>query len=158
LAAGACCSVAFAQGEAAGPGLLGPGHWRVVVSPYTIHWRPSDEHRRVVAIGAERQRSDDWLAGGSYFRNSFGQPSAYLYVGKRYPGVWAEQPQLFLQWSAGLMYGYRGKFEDKVPFNNNGFSPGALASVGWAFDQHKAFTVHLLGDAGAMFQFSMDLK
>jgi len=144
--------------EPAGPGLLGEGYWRLVGSPYSHHWRYSDEHRRVWAIGAERQRSDNWLAGASYFRNSFGQPSAYLYAGKRYPGVWERHPQLFLQWSAGMLYGYRGKFEDKVPLNNNGFSPGALASAGWAFGNGAAVTAHFLGDAGVMFQLSFDLR
>ena len=33
------------------------------------------------ALGAERQGDTGWLYGGSYFSNSFGQPSAYAYVG-----------------------------------------------------------------------------
>lgn len=152
------CAQGTAPGQADDTNLFGPGHWRLVVSPYTLHWRPSDEHRRVWALGAERQRSDNWLAGASYFRNSFGQPSAYLYVGKRYPAVWAQQPQLFVQWSAGLLYGYRGAFKDKVPFNRNGFSPGALASVGWAFDNGASVAAHFLGDAGVMFQLSINLR
>ena len=150
---------ASATGSASdGPGLMGEGYWRIVGSPFSHHWRYSEEHRSVWALGGEWQRSDNWLAGGSYFRNSFGQPSAYLYVGKRYPGVWESQPQLFVQWSAGLMYGYRGKFEDKVPLNNNGFSPGALVSAGWSINTRTAITAHLLGDAGVMFQFSYDLR
>ena len=36
------------------------------------------------------------------------------------------------------MYGYRGEYEDKVPLNSNGFSPGLLLSLGWAFDK-RAF-------------------
>jgi hypothetical protein len=136
---------------------LGQGHVRLVASPFTHHWRPSEEHRRVWALGAEWQRSDGWLAGGSYFSNSFGQPSAYLYVGKRWEGLFG-RPQLFGQVSGGLMYGYRGKYEDKVPFNNNGFSPGALVSMGWQFNRNASLTAHLLGDAGVMFQFGWDLR
>ena len=138
--------------------LMGEGHWRVLASPYTHHWRYSAEHTNVYALGGEWQRSDQWLGGASYFRNSFGQPSAYVYLGKRYPGLWQSQPELFLQWSAGMLYGYRGKFKTKVPLNYNGFSPGALASAGWMFDKKTTFTVHLLGDAGVMFQFSYDLR
>jgi hypothetical protein len=146
---------AFAQSEE--KTWYGPGHWRMAVSPYSLHWRPSDEHRSVYAIGLERQRDDGWLGGASYFRNSFGQPSAYLYVGKRWDGLF-DRPQLFGQLSGGLLYGYRGKFEDKVPLNNNGFSPGALATIGWQFNRQYAVALHALGDAGVMFQLSFDLR
>ncbi len=142
---------------AEGPGLLGEGHWRIVGSPFSQHIRPSDEHRHVWALGFERQRSDDWLAGASYFRNSFGQPSAYLYVGKRFPALFGME-QLHGQATGGLMYGYRGKYEDKVPFNNNGFSPGATVSLGWQFNKNWALTAHALGDAAIMFQLSYDLR
>ena len=136
--------------------LMGSGHWRLVLSPFSHHFRYSEEHRYVWAMGVERQRSDDWLAGISFFRNSFGQPSSYTYVGKRFPALWG-QPQLFGQASGGLLYGYRGKYEDKVPLNHKGFSPGALVSLGWQFDKDFAATAHLLGDAGIMIQLSLDL-
>ncbi|MBL8312686.1 MAG: ABC transporter ATP-binding protein [Rubrivivax sp.] len=136
---------------------IGPGYWRVALSPFSHHFRYSAEHRYVWAFGVERQRSDDWLAGVSYFRNSFGQPSSYTYVGKRFPGL-LDQPELFAQASAGMLYGYRGKFKTKVPLNYNGFSPGALVSLGWQFNKQHAATVHLLGDAGLMIQLSWDLR
>ncbi|MFY7940996.1 MAG: ABC transporter ATP-binding protein [Burkholderiaceae bacterium] len=139
------------------PDFSGESHWRFVLSPYSLHWRPSDEHQTVYAIGAEQQYDNGWLYGGSYFRNSFGQPSGYLYLGKRYDNVWKDTP-LFLQWSAGLLYGYRGKYENKVPFNHNGFSPGALVSVGWQFTRTSSVQLNALGDAGVMFQFSYDWR
>jgi len=126
-----------------------------VVSPYTLHFRPSEEHKTVWAIGVERQRDDGWLAGATYFRNSFGQPSGYLYVGQRYRGLF-DRPPLYFQWSAGLMYGYKDKYEDKVPLNSNGFAPGAVASLGWQFDRHFSAQLNLLGDAGLMLQLSYD--
>lgn len=132
-------------------------HWRAVVSPYAPHFRPSDEHEHVWAVGLERQRTDNWLAGGSFFSNSFGQPSAYVYAGRRFPSLWGH-PQLFGQLSAGLMYGYVGKYQDKVPFNHRGFSPGALASIGWQFNRQASLTVHAVGDAALMFQFGWDLR
>jgi hypothetical protein len=137
--------------------LLGPGYWRAAVSPFSHHFRYSAEHRYVWALGVERQRSDDWLAGISYFRNSFGQPSSYTYVGKRFPALFGE-PQLFAQASGGILYGYRGKYQSKVPLNYNGFSPGALVSMGWQFNKDSAATLHLLGDAGLMIQLSWDLR
>lgn len=135
----------------------GQAHWRVAVSPYTAHFRYSEEHRRVLALALERQRKDGWLAGGSHFSNSFGQPSAYLYVGRRFDLPFGP-PELFGQVSGGLLYGYRGRFKDKVPFNHNGFSPGGLLTLGWQFNRRHAAAVHLLGDAGLMLQLSWDWR
>jgi len=138
-----------------GSDLMGAGHWRALVSPFSLHFRYNPNHEYVWAVGMERQRDDQWLAGASYFSNSFGQPSAYLYVGKRHPALFG-QPQLFGQWSAGMLYGYRGEFQNKVPLNFNGFSPGALVSLGWQFNLKTSATLHLLGDAGMMVQLAYD--
>ena len=162
---------AAAEAPANGPGLIarswssvtdgqawtGTGHWRLALAPYAPHFRYSAEHRKVWALAVERQRPDDWLAGLSYFRNSFGQPSAYGYVGHRSSGLWGQEP-LFFQWSAGLLYGYKGKFKNKVALNVGGFAPGALVGLGWQFDKRSAVTVHLLGDAAAMLQLSYELR
>lgn len=124
--------------------------WRFAVSPFTHHWRPSAEHKRVWAIAVERQR-DESLIGASFFSNSFGQDSSYWYYGERYTGFWGK-PKLFAQWSVGLLYGYRGQYEDKVPLNHKGFAPGALIGLGWNFDRESSAQFHLLGDAGVMLQ------
>ncbi|MCY7316204.1 MAG: ABC transporter ATP-binding protein [Rubrivivax sp.] len=159
------------SGTPAGPSLVGsawsrvtsadawqqPGIWRLNVAPFSHHFRYSEEHRYVWAVGAERQSADDWLAGASFFRNSFGQPSAYAYIGRRFPGLLG-QPQLFGQVSAGVLYGYVGKYKNKVPLNVGGFSPGALVSLGWQFDARTSASVHLLGDAGFMVQLSWDWR
>lgn len=136
---------------------MGTGFWRLAASPFSAHFRYSEEHRYVWAVGTEWQRNDNWLGGASFFSNSFGQPSAYLYVGKRFPAMFGV-PELFGQVSGGMLYGYRGAYEDKVPLNNNGFSPGALVSLGWQFDKKTALTAHMLGDAAIMFQLSIDLR
>ncbi len=132
------------------------GHWRFALAPVSYHFRYSDEHRNAWAIAVERQRSDQWLAGFSAFRNSFGQPSAYAYVGRRFPDLLG-QPQLFGQLSAGVIYGYVGKYKSKLPMNVNGFAPGALVTAGWQFTPRNAVAVHLLGDAGLMLQLSWEL-
>ncbi len=132
-------------------------YWRLAMSPYTSHYRPSDEHQAVWAVALERQRRDGWLAGASRFSNSFGQPSAYVYVGRRFDGL-LSLPTLYGQVSAGLLYGYRGRFEDKVPLNTNGFAPGALVTVGSQFTRRASVAAHFLGDAGVMLQRSRDLR
>ena len=133
-------------------------HWRLATAPVSVHFRYSEEHRRVWAVALERQRLDGWLLGGSHFSNSFGQPSAYLYLGRRFETPFGLPEGFFGQVSAGLMYGYRGKFQDKVPMNVNGFSPGALVSMGWQFERRASAAIHLLGDAGLMLQLSWDLR
>jgi len=57
-----------------------------------------------------------------------------------------------------MIYGYRGKYESKLPLNVNGFAPGALVSVGWQFTPRYGMAVHLLGDAGLMLQLAVDLR
>ncbi len=132
-------------------------HWRVALAPHTEHYRPSAEHQSVWAVALERQRHDGWLAGASHFSNSYGQPSAYVYVGHRFDGLFGQRA-LYGQLSAGLLYGYRGRFEDKVPLNNDGYSPGALATIGRQLTRRAGVAAHFLGDAGVMLQLSWDLR
>ena len=108
-------------------------YWRLQGSPYTVHYHKDneDEHQPVYMIGMERQRNDGWLWGGVYFSNSFGQPSGYVYVGEKVINF-SRWDKLFFQWTAGIMYGYKEPYEDKVPFNYKGFSPGATTRPGLA--------------------------
>lgn len=131
--------------------------WRVMISPYTLHYHYSADHRNVYMLGLETQRADGMVLGGSWFRNSFGQPSAYLYGGHRFMNFSPYEP-LFAQLTAGLLYGYKPPFEDKVPLNHNGFSPGAVLSVGWQFTPMLSAQVNFLGNAALMFQLSADFR
>ena len=133
-----------------------PPHWRLAVSPITHHFRFSAEHKPVWALGAERQSFDNYLFGATYFSNSFGQPSAYLYGGRRFEHVLGGD-RFFTQISAGLLYGYKGKYQTKVPLNVNGYSPGLLFTAGWRFDERRSVALHLLGDAALMLQLSYEV-
>ena len=95
-------------------------------------------------IGLERQRSDGWVWGGIYFSNSFGQPSGYVYVGEKVI-QFSRWDKLFFQWTAGVLYGYKYPYEDKVPFNYNGFSPGAMVSLGWQFTREFSMQANCAG-------------
>ena len=130
-----------------------PNHWRIAFSPYTRHWRYNAEHRHVWAIAIERVLPDSWFVGTSFFKNSFGQPSNYVYVGRKHEGMLGVAP-LFVAWSGGLMYGYTGKYQSKVPLNLGGYSPALLLSAGWQFDRRTSTQLNLLGDAAVMWQFN----
>lgn len=132
-------------------------NWRVMYSPYTHHYTYDPLHAYVYMWGLERQRADGFVVGGSAFRNSFGQPSAYLYVGQRFGKLAGVEP-LFLQLTGGLLYGYKEPFENKVPLNHNGFSPGAVVSLGWQFTPVVSAQLNFLGTAALMFQISADIR
>jgi hypothetical protein len=123
--------------------------WRLMGSPYTVHYHKDKEgeHEPVYMIGLERQRNDGWLWGAVYFSNSFGQPSAYGYVGEKVINF-SRWDKLFFQWTAGILYGY----------NYKGFSPGVTVGLGWQFTREFSFQAVALGTAGMMFQFAYDLR
>ncbi|MBU6261259.1 MAG: hypothetical protein KGL18_10370 [Burkholderiales bacterium] len=151
------CTIALAALAAPGARAQEGLRLRIVVSPYTAHFRPGAEHKPVWALGGEIQRRDGWLAGGAYFSNSFGQPSGYLYAGRRYDDLLGHR-HLYAQWSAGVIYGYRGPWKHKLPMNSNGYAPGLIASLGWQFDGGWSVAAHLLGDAGVMLQLGYELR
>ncbi len=130
----------------------------LMLSPYAQHFHPSDEHKHVWLVGVERERADHSLAGAAFFSNSFGQPSVYLYPwGQVYRSV-LDQPQLYVKWTAGLVYGYREPYENKVPFNYNGFSPAIVPAIGWEFENKYQVQLNFLGLNGAMLQFSLPVR
>ena len=132
--------------------------WDFNVSPYSVHFSSSPDHKYVWLVGVERERSDGTITGAAYFSNSFGQPTGYIYpwggVSKDILGV----EHLYAKWTAGLLYGYKEPFQDKVPFNHNGFSPAIVPAVGYELDGGKKVQVNLFGAAGLMFQLSAPIK
>ncbi len=132
--------------------------WYLGLSPVTHHYNPSSEHSPVWLVGVQRIRKSRDIAGIAYFSNSFQQPSVFIYPwGKIYRNFLGQQ-KVFAQWGAGLLYGYRDPYEDKVPFNHNGYSPGYIISFGYEFDNRIQTKLNLLGTAGIMFQVSLPLK
>ena len=79
------------------------------------------------------------------------------YGGKRYDSIFSYD-KLFAQWTVGLLYGYKPPYDHKVPLNHNGFSPGAVVSLGWQFTPTYSAQVNVLGNSALMFQFSADFK
>ncbi|NIT62327.1 MAG: ABC transporter ATP-binding protein, partial [Gammaproteobacteria bacterium] len=52
--------------------------------------------------------------------------------------------------SAGIIYGYRGKYKDKVPLNVGGFAPVVIPSVGYRLNDRFSLEVQFLGTAAFM--------
>ncbi|HET7793563.1 MAG TPA: hypothetical protein VFL64_09265 [Rhizobacter sp.] len=139
------------------PAEPGKGIWRLMASPYSFHYSQDPEHRPVWMVGLEHQFSTGYLWGATYFSNSFGQPSGFVYGGQRLSN-WSVYDQLFAQWTAGILYGYKGEYKDKVPFNHGGFSPGVVLAVGWQFTPMYSAQLNVLGNSALMFQVSVDFR
>jgi len=128
----------------------------LMYSPFTHHLHSSPEHRYVWLVGVERERANHRVSGITYFSNSFGQPSTYIYPwGQNYPNVGGVEG-LFVKWSAGMLYGYVAPYEKKVPLNVNGFSPAIIPSIGYERGGYST-QINLLGTAGLMWQITVPL-
>ena len=121
--------------------------WYVQTSVWTTHFSPDPEHNnRQDLIGVERQDGNDWLWGGAVFRNSFSQRSVYVYRGRQFD--LADTP-FYAKLTAGLLWGYRGEYRDKIPLNHLGVAPAILPSLGYRWNAIGAEVV-LFGVAGTM--------
>lgn len=127
--------------------------WEITLSPYAYHFSHDDSHKNVWLVGLERQYADGWLWGGAYFSNSFGQKSGTVYGGYMWSNLF-NVPALYAKLTAGIMYGYVEPYEDKVPFNHNGWSPTIVPAVGWRFTPKDSAQVALLGTAGLLFSYN----
>ena len=126
--------------------------WELTISPYTYHFS-REWHTDVLLVGLERHRGDNWLWGGALFRNSFGQPSGTAYFGYQWNNLFGV-PALYFKLVGGVMYGYVDEYEDKVPYNHNGFSPIILPGIGYRLTPKDALQVIALGGNAIMFSYN----
>ncbi len=144
------CPDVLAESGAAAPAK--DKQWDLTLAPYAYHWNYSPEHRPVFLGAVDRRVNGNRFCGLALFRNSFGQPSAYAYVGKRWDNLLGN-PQLFAKVSAGLIYGYKDKYKDKIPFNDYGIAPAIIPSLGYSFTRDDSMQVMVLGTAGLLFSY-----
>ena len=125
----------------------------IAFSPYTYHWSYSPEHKPVFLVSLHEQLPGGRLCGVSLFSNSFGQPSAYVYAGQQFEHLLGV-PELSLKVTAGILYGYVGQYQDKVPLNYHGFSPAIIPAVSYNLTPRDALQVDILGKAAVMFAYA----
>jgi hypothetical protein len=138
--------------ESGAPAPAKDKQWDLTLAPYAHHWRFSPDHRPVFLGAMDRHVNGNRFCGIALFRNSFGQPASYVYVGKQWNNLLGN-PQLFAKVSAGLIYGYKGKYQDKIPFNDYGIAPAIIPSLGYTFTPSDSAQVMLLGTAGLLFSY-----
>ncbi len=125
------------------------------VGPYVFHRLDNDGHNQWPhLVGVEYELGSHWLGGASSFRNSYYQNAVYVYAGRRW---FLDQvnPNLYLKISAGVVYGYKEPYEDRLPVNNNGYGLGIAPALGYQFGRANAQLV-FLGTAAVNFTFGYD--
>ncbi len=134
------------------------GKVSLLFSPYTRHYDYDAEHKNVLMLGLEREHADARVDGISVFKNSFGQPSVYVYpLGGVYHAVGGIKGLSF-KWSAGLIYGYLAPYQNKVPLNYKGLSLAIVPALAYEFMPGWSVQVDVLGTAGLMFQLNAALN
>jgi hypothetical protein len=123
-------------------------------SLYTHHFHYDAAHvdKQKLILG-EWNITEQWLVGASFFDNSFGQPTQYIYGGWRYrPFEQAQSPYIkpfYIKLSAGIVHGYKDPYQDKIPFNHSGVAPGFVPSVGYCINRFCSELI-LFGGAGML--------
>lgn len=103
--------------------------WQVRASVYTTHFDSDPEHNdnsQLIGLDYYPEQYPNWLVGGSTFRNSWDQRSAYLYLGRRFqwmPGT------LYGKLTGGVLYGWRGEHQDAILLNQLGVAPAIIPAV-----------------------------
>ncbi len=138
-----------------------PEPWRtdrfyLETSVYTKHFHydaAHDDHQHLIL--GEWNITEEWLVGAGVFDNSFGQASQYVYGGFRFRPFASLQP-LYLKLSAGLVHGYTGQYQNKIPYNSSGIAPVIVPSVGYCFNRFCSELV-IFGTAGALVTFGVTI-
>lgn len=131
-------------------------HVLMQTSVWTTHFSPVPEHNNQQdLLGIELHNREGWLAGGAFFKNSFEQPTVYAYVGREV-AFWQPRPSLQVRGklTAGLIHGYKGEYQNKIPFNRYGTAPAALPSIGARWGRVESDLI-LFGTAGMMLTFGI---
>ena len=130
--------------------------WYLETSLYTRHFSDDPDHvdnQKLILV--EYNITESWLVGASSFDNSFGQSSQFVYGGYRFRPFDNLQP-LYFKVAAGILHGYRGEFQDKIPMNNSGFAPAIVPSVGYCINRFCSEFI-LFGTAGFLISLGVTL-
>ncbi len=128
----------------------------IQVAPGAIHFDSDPAHADFSwLVGVEWQKPSHWLAGYSYFNNSFDQKSQYIYAGYWW-SISEKNPNWYVKLTGGVILGYKEPYEDKIPFNHNGVAPGIVPALGYKMKRFNA-QVNLLGTSGLMVTVGYDL-
>lgn len=128
----------------------------VQAAPTVIHFDYNPNYVKYSwLVGVEWQRPSRWLAGYSYFNNSFDQKCHYLYGGKWWR-LGEDDSNWYFKLTGGLIIGYKDQYEDRLPINYNGNGPVIVPAVGYKVNRFNV-QANLLGVGGLMITVGYDL-
>lgn len=137
-------------------GVLEEGDYFVLqTSLWSTHFDAEDHHNNHQRLASfELNKASRWNYGLAFFRNSFDQPSQYLYAGYKWalPGA---RDTAYFKLTGGLIHGYKGEHQDAIPFNSLGVAPALLPSIGARYKRINA-ELMLFGTAGMMLSFGVN--
>ena len=126
------------------------------LSPVTLHFTPSSEHKNVGLLGISKVDADGTVVSGAVFSNSFGQPCVTVQWGQRYLAPLGFD-RWYWQWTVGPVYGYVAPYNRKVPLNYKGLSPVVIPSLGYQLSEKFSAQFTLLGNSALMLQLAYQL-
>ena len=143
-----------------------PEPWRtdrfyVQTSVATVHFSPDEDHvNNTKLIYGEWRLKERWLegqvlVGASFFDNSFGQASQFVFGGLLWRPIEKAQ-EFYIKVAAGIIHGYSGEFQNKIPMNSSGFAPGIVPAVGYCYNRFCSDMI-LFGTAGMLWTVGMTL-
>ena len=129
-----------------------------VFGPYVYHYHYDVNHNDTPWLTGFEWGPQGWWAdiGAVYFENSFSQPSVYVYAAKRW-FVRDDEQGPYLKLTGGPLYGYRGQYENRVPFNHNGLAWGIIPGIGYQYHSVDAQLV-ILGTSALLLTFGYDFS
>ncbi len=147
------CGQAKPLPAAQNPGL---GPLEANLSPLTLHFTPSSEHKPVWLAGLTQVAADGTVVAGAVFSNSFGQSAVTVQYGQRYFRPFGRDGW-YWQWTVGPVYGYVAPYNRKVPLNYKGLSPVVIPSLGYQVTDKVSVQFTLLGNSAVMLQLALRL-
>ena len=116
---------------------------------WTTHFDQKDDHSDdQQLINIELDKASGWVFGFASFRNSFDQPSQYLYLGHSWT-ISKTADLAYFKLTGGLLHGYKDPHENAIPYNDYGTAPAILPSFGIKYKRFQT-ELMLFGAAGLM--------
>ncbi|UQB43536.1 hypothetical protein JX580_11160 [Thiomicrospira microaerophila] len=95
-----------------------------------LQWHPQGYAPRRLTEHYPQMDELDWFFGAARFKNSFSQTTHYAYIGGRLNFLQHQMLQPYATITGGLIHGYRGEYQDKIPLNKFGVAPAFIPSIG----------------------------
>ena len=136
-----------------------PEPWRTdrfyfQTSVATVHFSSDPNHDNTTSLiyGEWRLRDKwldgQWLVGAAFFDNSFGQSSQFVFGGLLWRPI-EKVPEFYVKVAAGVLHGYSGEYQNKIPLNSSGYAPGIVPAVGYCYNRVCGEMI-LFGGAGML--------